>query len=174
MRSVRARFRKWPDSPHWEFDAHALGVDAHGHWLGVARGALIERPGRRFTAAHDHVVLVPHDGWWAATFYGTEADRPFDAYVDVTTPAVWEDGEVSVIDLDLDVVRSVDGEVILDDEDEFAEHRVSLGYPHDIVEGAETTAREVLAAMEAQEPPYDPVTAAAWLARFRRRLEETR
>lgn len=171
MRSVRARFRKWPDSPHWEFDAHALGADAHGWWLGVAAGTLIERPGRRFGAAHDHVVLVPHDDWWTATFYGPEADRPFDAYVDVTTPAVWQEESVSVIDLDLDVLRTVDGEVIVDDEDEFEEHRRTLGYPDDVVARAEATTRDVHAAVLAQEPPYDTETSAAWLARFRRARE---
>ncbi|WP_180935649.1 DUF402 domain-containing protein [Nocardioides ungokensis] len=33
------------------------------------------------------------------------------------------------VDLDLDVVRGRTGRVWIDDEDEFAEHRVRFGYP---------------------------------------------
>ena len=38
------------------------------------------------------------------------------------------------VDLDLDVVEGLDREVWVDDEDEFAEHRVELGYPREVVD----------------------------------------
>ena len=37
------------------------------------------------------------------------------------------------IDLDLDVLRVPSGRVWVDDEDEFAEHRLSFGYPPELV-----------------------------------------
>ena len=43
-------------------------------------------------------------------------------------------------DLDLDVIRTGDGTVFVDDEDEFAEHRVSLAYPERWVDQARVTA----------------------------------
>ena len=51
---------------------------------------------------------------------------------------------MTAVDLDLDVVRRTDGTVYVDDEDEFAEHRVSFGYPPEVVELAEESCRWVL------------------------------
>ena len=166
--------RKWPDSPHWEMPASYLGADAHGHWLGVRRGALMQRPGMRTTAAEDHVCLIPHQGWWVATFYGAHSPaRPFDVYVDVTTEPTWDGTEARAIDLDLDVIRTTEGMVYLDDEDEFAEHQRELGYPYDVVEEAENSAQWLMSAVENAETPFDEHTFAGWLARFRARLKTT-
>ena len=50
-------------------------------------------------------------------------------YVDITTPPVWDGTVLRAVDLDLDVVRGNTGRVWVDDEDEFADHRVRFGYP---------------------------------------------
>ncbi len=67
------------------------------------------------------------------------------------------------VDLDLDVIRGEHGRVWVDDEDEFATHRVTLGYPAEVVTAAERSAEAVLAAVTARTPPYDDLTAGAWL-----------
>ena len=147
----------------------ARSVDAHGTWVGITEGTLLSSPSRAFHAVADHVTLVPHDAWWLATFYGEEPQRPFDVYVDIATPAVWHGEElVRAVDLDLDVIRGTTGRVWVDDEDEFAEHRVSLDYPRDVVEGALAGCRAVLADVTAGEEPFG-VAAREWLARLRRR-----
>lgn len=166
-RPVRVECRKWPDSPHWEFDAVRLGVDAHGTWVGITRGTLLASPTRAFNAVADHVTLVPHDDWWLATFYGDDARRPFDTYVDVATPAVWHSEElVRAVDLDLDVIKGTTGRVWVDDEDEFADHRVSLGYPDDVIEQAVDSAQTLLAAVNERRAPFDG-SHLAWLDRLR-------
>ncbi len=169
MREVRVESRKWPDDQHWEFDAVRLGADAFGVWLGIAGGTPMSRPGATLVAAADHVTLAPYDDWYLATFYGGDPQRPFDVYVDIATPAVWHDEtRVCAVDLDLDVIRGTTGRVWVDDEDEFAEHRVSLGYPADVVAEATASCDRVAAAVRDGLPPFDPVTSQDWLARFRR------
>lgn len=168
-RIVRVLTRKWPDLPHWEFDAVRLGADAHGHWVGVPSGTWLERPGAGFHAWCDHVVLLPHDAWWVATIYSTEDDdRPVDVYVDISTPCEWADDESSVraVDLDLDVIKGPTGRVWVDDEDEFAEHRVSLGYPDDVIEAAVRSCEEVLQAVTEGAAPYDG-SARVWLDKLK-------
>jgi predicted RNA-binding protein associated with RNAse of E/G family len=165
-RTVDVRARKWPDSPHWEHEAVALGADGWGQWVGVAKGTWISRPGAGFHAHCDQVVLLPHDDWWVATFYGDDAERPVDIYVDITTPVTWDGDLAHSVDLDLDVVRGLSGQIWVDDEDEFAEHRVSLGYPDDVVKQALAACERVHAALVAGDPPFDG-TARDWLARFR-------
>ena len=169
MHQVRIECRKWPDERHWEFDAVRLGADEHGIWCGVAQGTFMASATRSLTAAADHVTLAPYDEWYLATFYGDDPQRPCDVYVDIATPAVWYDGEsrLRAVDLDLDVIRGTTGRVWVDDEDEFAEHRVSLGYPADVVSGAMASCDRVNAAVRDREPPFDPVTSQDWLARFR-------
>lgn len=166
-RIVRVLTRKWPDDPHWEFDAVRLGVDALGQWVGVPRGTWLSKPDKGFTAWADHVVLLPHDSWWVATIYGDDLDRPVDFYVDMTTPCVWsaDESEVRCVDLDLDVIRETDGRVWTDDEDEFAEHQITLGYPADVIQAARGSAAEVLAAISAGQAPFDG-SAARWITKL--------
>lgn len=59
------------------------------------------------------------------------------------------------VDLDLDVIRDHDGTVRLDDEDEFAAHRVRYGYPDEVMGEARRSARalqEALAPADGREP----------------------
>lgn len=169
-RPVRVECRKWPDDPHWEFDGIRLGVDAVGTWIGITRGTLLASPVRAFHATADHVTLVPHDAWWLATFYGDDARRPFDTYVDIATPAVWHGEDlVRAVDLDLDVIRGTTGRVWVDDEDEFADHRVRLGYPQDVIDAAVASCAEVHDAVRSGAAPYDG-SHRFWLDRLRQRV----
>ena len=47
------------------------------------------------------------------------------------------------------------GEVFVDDEDEFAEHRATYGYPADVVASCAAHLRRAVAAVRAGLPPYD-------------------
>jgi hypothetical protein len=88
-----------------------------------------------------------------ATFHRDPA--PTWVYVDMTTPPVWDGAVVRAVDLDLDVIRMREGSVVIDDEDEFAEHQVTLGYPPEVVALAEASRDRVHAAILDEEPPYD-------------------
>jgi uncharacterized protein len=166
--TVRVLTRKWPDLPHWEFDAVRLGADAHGYWLGVPAGTWLSRPERGFHAWCDHVVLVPYDAWWVATLYGHDPERPVDVYVDISTPAAWSEDrtKVRMVDLDLDVIKEPDGRVWVDDEDEFEEHRVSLEYSPVLVSGARASCAGVLDAVTEGRGPFDG-SHLDWIARLR-------
>jgi hypothetical protein len=47
------------------------------------------------------------------------------------------------------------GWVVVDDEDEFAEHQVELGYPAEVIALAESSRDRVHAAILDEDPPYD-------------------
>jgi uncharacterized protein len=87
--------------------------------------------------------------------------------VDVSTVPTWLTGHpgrtVTVVDLDLDVVRGWSGRVWVEDEDEFADHRLRYAYPGDVVRLAATSCARVRCAVEEGRAPYDG-TAAAWFA----------
>lgn len=102
---------------------------------------------------HTFVLLIPKDEWWIVSY-----DAPpqnIDVYVDVSMPPQWpNDKHVTAVDLDLDVIRLRDGTVFLDDEDEFAEHQVSLGYPKDVIEKALETSKWLMEAVEQRREPF--------------------
>ncbi len=159
---------KWGERPHWEFDAVLLGSDEHGDWLGVPAGTPMARPGADYVAPVDQVCLVPVAGpdagrGWLATFHAPGA--PFGVYVDMVTPPVWDGVVLHAVDLDLDVIRGATGRVWVDDEDEFADHRVRYGYPAEVTRLAMDSCDRVQAALGAGRAPYDG-RARDWLARL--------
>lgn len=167
---MRVVFRKWGDRPHWEYDAVRLGEDEHGTWIGAAAGTRLSRPGAEFAAPRHFVSLVPTDRPFVATFYdpgwANVVDSGVDVYVDITTVPEWDGAVVTMVDLDLDVVRGWTGRVWVDDEDEFADHRVRFGYPADVVRLAASSCEAVHAAVRGGLPPYDGVAGARWLSRL--------
>jgi len=163
-RQVRVVTRKWPDSPHWEHDALLLGEDSHGTWLGAPAGTRCSRPGAAYDSDDAMLRLLPAGEPWIASFYRRGGRAQFDVYVDITTVPVWERDILTAVDLDLDVVRGWAGRTWVDDEDEFADHRVRLGYPDHVVRLALASCDTVLAAVRREEPPYDRRAPLPWFA----------
>ncbi len=160
--AVRVEMTKWGDRPHWAFAARYLGADAHGYWLGIPAGTTMTRPGATFVSSTDQVGLAPWDAGWLATYHAP--GYLVATYVDLTTVPRWDDGVLRAVDLDLDVIRLAAGDVFVDDEDEFAEHRVRLGYPPEVVSLAERTCRSVWEAVLQERAPFDGAAAARWFA----------
>lgn len=169
---------KWGDRPHWEFDAVYLGADRHGEWCAVLEGTPITRPGVALSAVATQVVLSPAGDsdagrWWMATFHDENgptwgnAGVPVAVYVDMTTPPHWDGTTLRAVDLDLDVVRGTTGRVWVDDEDEFADHRVRFGYPDEVARAAMDSCDRVHRAMRDAAAPYDRAAHLPWLERAR-------
>ena len=166
MSAVRVVFGKWGERPHWEYDAVRLGDDDHGLWLGLPEGTSMARPGARFTTTEPQVVLVPPGAGYVATFLEPGGRAPCHTYVDITTVPAVADGAVRMVDLDLDVIRGWAGRVWVDDEDEFADHRVRFGYPDEVVRLATTSCGTVHAQVLAGSGPFAPGLGRAWLSRL--------
>ena len=119
----------------------------------------MSRPGYALVSQHDQVGLIPPPGDGRRAGVPGDVPRAHPAptwvYVDMTTPPVWDGEVVRAVDLDLDVIRMREGSVVVDDEDEFAEHQVTLGYPPEVVALAEASRDRVHAAILDEAPPYD-------------------
>lgn len=152
---IRVVFRKYDGSRHWHLTTSWLGEDAHGIWVGKPAGTSLRKgDDPPIREPHASVGLLPRRAGWTGWF-----NAPPDAleiYCDVTTVPEWPAaGEVTMIDLDLDVVRTrADGSVQILDEDEFAAHRVRYGYPDDVVAEATRTAQWLQAALRRNAEPF--------------------
>ncbi|MGH8966186.1 MAG: hypothetical protein ACRDXB_12775 [Actinomycetes bacterium] len=90
--------------------------------------------------------------------------------MDITTRPVWDGDTLRMVDLD--VVKGWTGRVWVDDEDEFADHRVRFGYPDDVIAGAVESCAHVRAQVESGHAPYDQATGRRWLDRLSRVIME--
>lgn len=161
---VTVQYYKYPDTPHWRHSMWYLGDDDHGTWLGGPTGTTVQRGAEPAIAwARPFVQLVPPSGWW--TLLGNDETSKYAIYVDITTQAVWDGDVVEMVDIDLDVIRTWDGETRLLDEDEFEDHRITLNYPAWLIDGARTSAAEIMLAAERRAEPFGAASA-AWLARI--------
>jgi uncharacterized protein len=161
-RRVEIAFTKWDGARHWEFTMSVLGEDEHGIWLWAPQGTMLRRgmePPR--PAGTAFAKLVRPNGWWSAVW---NARSRYDVYVDIATPAKWSGDRVTMVDLDLDVVRLGDGSVELLDEDEFGEHAAAMDYPPKLVDTARATAAAVHLALGRGLEPFGAV-GRNWLAR---------
>lgn len=139
---VRVVYRKYDGSLHWHMTLRRLGADEHGVWLGAPAGSTSRRGSEPpVTLAMPYVLLVPAGQWWSALFNGEPART--EVYCDITTVADWDGDQVTMVDLDLDTLRSRDGRVKIVDQDEFAEHQVKYGYPPDVIAAAEEAAHRL-------------------------------
>jgi uncharacterized protein len=154
-RDVRVVYTKYDGSLHWHHVMRHLGQDEHGVWLGAAAGSTTQRGQEPpIVLAQPFVQLIPAGVWWTATFNGDPASN--EIYCDVGTPPQWPSpDEVTMVDLDLDVLRlRADQSILLDDEDEFAEHQVRYGYPAEVISNAEAAAAWLLDAVSAKAEPF--------------------
>lgn len=166
---------KWGGRPHWEFPVTYLGEDEHGDWLGIPADTRFARPGMDFHSTNTQVALVPRGEWWVAGFHDHDGPprpgwanlggAPVDVYVDMATPVVFDGTTVRCVDLDLDVVRGTTGVVMVDDEDEFAEHQVTFSYPAEVIAAAQASCHDVRRRAEGRTGPFDGVAPRAWLGR---------
>ena len=161
---AEVRYTKWGGIGHWHFTMQRLGEDQFGWWFFARRGIALQRGGEPpVSQRHDFVLLVPALGNWTACF---NADVTMEIYADVTTRPVIAGGQMTAVDLDLDVVRFRDGRVAVLDEDEFAEHQVQLAYPAELIARAQATCDELVSAVTQHTEPFGQA-GPGWLARAR-------
>jgi len=159
--TVNIDFRKWDGARHWQFTMSRLGEDEHGLWLWAPAGTPMQRGSEPVRYSKSvNVKLIPEDRWWTAIWAW---QRRHDLYVDIITPPQWNGATVTMVDIDLDVVRWADGRVEVLDEDEFEEHRHRFDYPPRLVDTARATTARLAMAVEAGHEPFGAV-AAGWMA----------
>lgn len=149
-------FTKWDGSLHWHHAMEYLGEDEHGIWLGARAGSVTQRGSEPpVTMERAYVGLFAFgEPWWVA-YFNAESART-EIYCDISTPPQWPDeDEVTMVDLDLDVLRErATQQVLLVDQDEFAEHQVRYAYPADVIRRAERAAAWLQAAIRARQEPF--------------------
>lgn len=152
---MRIAFSKFDGTPHWTFLCEPRVADTTGAWFFLPAGTLHERPDHSFRDTTDAALYVPWREHWCARFFDVEPGGDlFEVYVDVVIPQRVSATEITMIDMDLDVVRS-EGRVWIDDEDEFAWNTTALDYPEEQVAIAQHACNVAFERMTLADPPFD-------------------
>lgn len=152
---IHIDMRKWPDREHSQIEASRLGGDEYGTWIYAKPGTLLTRGQESLNLEFGFVGLAPDDEWWVVEFWLGHPE--VDLYVNIGTPPVWNGSRLTQIDLDLDVIRRLDGRVEVIDIDEFEEHQVEYGYPEELVVGAREAADRAVEMIQDSAEPFASV-----------------
>lgn len=166
---VTLAYRKYDGTPHWTHRAFYVGHDPRAHWIGAVKDEIVRKPGRELPWANHWVVAIPRNEWFTMNVNLPGPSVPTQVYCDMTSVPTWHqvDGgvEARAIDLDLDVMVLKNGNLIIDDEDEFEEHQVSYGYPQDVIDAARASCNAVHASLDADDTWFW-AEGQAWLNRW--------
>ncbi len=154
-RRVHVLSTKYDGSRHYEYTATLLDqtgplvrvwVEAGEPYVSY-RGQGLMREG--FTA------LFFTDRWYNL-FHNLRpmGRRGYLTYANIGTPATFEGDTIRWVDLDVDIVRTVDA-IHVDDEDEFALHQRAMSYPRDLIDRVLTTRDELVRLAGAEVFPFD-------------------
>jgi hypothetical protein len=137
-REVRVEKRKW-DGRVSAIDERALLAEADAPRLAwfVPAGSARSHPwaGTREVVAHDELWLTCNDEWWVLCAE-VDQDQIVSLVLHAAVPVEpTAPDRIDWIDLDLDLeVR--DGELSLEDEEQFHRHAATMSYPREVIRGA--------------------------------------
>lgn len=152
------------------FNVHSTKYDGSEHYRYPAM-IVREEPNLLMLYKQPGTPINGYRGSFLAKYHTLEfywSERPYNLsviwypnwqprmhYINVATPARWDDGTLRYIDLDLDVVWFAHGRVVLDDEDEFELHQRKFGYPQELIDQAWASSHEVRDLIARRVPPFD-------------------
>jgi protein associated with RNAse G/E len=156
MKTISRHSTKYDGSLHYRYPGTAVQEDTALLMLYCQPGIVCESYRGPLTASYHSLELYWSDRFYNLTEMWHPDCRPRMHYVNIATPATWDDGTLRFIDMDLDVIwRAESGEVILDDEDEFELHQVRFGYPSDLIAQVQRSAEEVREMIAQSAYPFD-------------------
>ncbi len=164
---VEFQWRKYDDSPHWVHQTFFLGTDEFGYWFGQRSKSYSFRPGLSYTTETDTVMMVSLDGDHVAKFFPDGRDDKLLVYVDLAHDVKWnpESNTVTGIDMDLDVIKTSDRGVWVEDIDEFHDHKVFYNYAEDVIKHVWAKSVTIESELNSQVKAFDG-RANNWLKYF--------
>ncbi len=147
---------KYDGSQHYRYAVTEMQRTDDALWVYTPPGVLVmSYRGGGLTRYHGlHLFFV--DRYYNMLVQWHADWQPRMHYVNIATPARWDDGAVRWVDLDIDLIwRSTSDVVLTDDEDEFADHQVRFAYPAALIAAVERSADDVREQFVRRAPLFD-------------------
>ena len=156
MKPIRLRAFKPGEKPHMSWDGKLLALS--GEWIltHTPLGTTVYHHTRNLTYVMQHSCFgIFNTKEFYNLFIDLSADGSFKMlYINVATPAVLKNDEISWIDLELDVVRLPGKSAEIVDEDEFEEAKAAGVLSPELADKAEEVAASLIKIVDTGDFPF--------------------
>lgn len=151
---------KYNGAVHIEWDTRVLRSDRHQTICYSPPGTEVIHHTRRTRFHPDyHALNILPVGQWYNFSLGFHPDGSLrHVYCNVAMPFQQAATGLSYVDLDLDVLQRAGERVRLEDEDEFADHAMTMAYPQDVIVHARQAADYLLELGTSSVAPFGIAT----------------
>lgn len=153
--SIMLRATKFDGTPHWSQQVNVESDDGELLVAGCRAGTPISTSRGEFRSPYESTAYFWRERWYNVIHLSRPGIGTALWYCNVTTPMKLEDGQITYVDLDLDVTVRPDGCIELLDSDEFEAHQEKYHYPKEVIDRAREAAGEVARLAQRREFPFD-------------------
>ncbi len=154
-RRIHVRSTKYDGSRHWEFDSVFVHEDGPLLITSNHAGQELSNPRGIWKTPWDTRNHFWSDRWYNVMLLEKPNGGGLEGfYCNVTTPARFDDENVTYIDLDLDLRVSAQGTLEVLDEDEFLDNSQRMGYSPDVIKQSRRALEELKRLAAAAEGPF--------------------
>ncbi|MDO7908649.1 DUF402 domain-containing protein [Paenibacillus sp. JX-17] len=157
---------KYPNHAHYDWQGTLLEQteDFIIVWCEAGRPLAHHTKQKVFTIEHASLEFFFLKEWFTAAIEFKQGQNT-SYYCNIAMPSVLDGDRLSFVDLDLDLLRSPQGEWMVVDEDEFVENSVKYDYPEALKEQAVQALQRLQARAEKKTFPFDEA-ALKWASPF--------
>ena len=138
---------------HRQWSPAYLLKETPEYWVMCSRASLVtENDGRRWMTK-EHALFILFKNKWMNVICMMKEDG-LCYYVNIASPAIFDQGFLKYIDYDLDVKLFPNGGIKELDEQEFERHVLTYGYSSELTKAIRKSMKEVLLMMKNKEFPF--------------------
>jgi len=152
-RNYRVESRSYDESVAWEWQAEYVGRAPSLLVLHSNAGDAIRSGDRAYPWPADTLQFYWSDRWYNIRAALRDGE-PYFFSCNVAMPAGFSDGQVSYVDLDLEVAVTDGLSERLEGEADFQRNAAAMHYPPDVVRRAQDAVQELQSLVRAGRPPF--------------------
>ena len=153
--NVMLHATKFDGADHWMQEVSVESDDGDMLVACCRSGTSISTSRGIFRSPYESVAYFWRERWYNVIHLTRPSGETVLWYCNVTTPMKLEDGQITYIDLDLDVTVRPGGCIELLDSEEFEAHTAKYQYPAEVVARAREAAGEVAGLAQRRQFPFD-------------------
>lgn len=127
---------------------------------------VVESDGREWVSPGLAICQFHRNEWFHTILLFDEQEKPCQYYTNIASPCRIENGVISYIDYDLDMIADVDLRYRWVDQDEFEANRRKMNYPIEVVCQVERAVKRLEERVRRREAPFTPSFVRKWYHQF--------
>lgn len=134
--------------------SHGYVIEDSDEYFVVAsiRASVIEADGRKWHTKEPAIFILSKKQWFNVIAMFKEGGISY--YVNIASPAIYDNGYIKYIDYDLDIKKFIDGSTKLLDVSEYKKHAEEQGYSQEIMDILSHSVDAIYQKIERKESPF--------------------